>query len=146
MSSRPTKRWGLAWVGLCVALAVHVVDEAATDFLSLWNPFVKSLRSGIPWIPMPTFTFETWMGGLIVALVVLLLLSRYVFRGARWMRPGAYVFSTIMIGNGVVHIAASLYLGRAAPGVYSAPLLLAAAGWLFVSTWRCSDAGGHGEI
>ncbi len=134
-------------MGVCVALAIHVVDEAATDFLSLWNPFVRSLRAGIPWIPMPTFTFEVWIGGLIAALIILFLLSRYVFKGVRWMRPVAYVFSVIMIGNGVVHIAASFYLGRAASGVYSAPLLLVFAGWLFVATRRCAEVEtGYNEM
>ncbi len=139
MEARGTKQWGVAWLALCLALAVHVADEAASDFLSLWNPWAESFRARVPWIPMPTFTFGVWLGGLIAGIVLLLLLSIFVLRGARWMRPVAYGFAAIMIGNGTVHIVASLYLGRAVPGVYSAPLLVASAAWLLLATRRCTQ-------
>jgi len=38
-----------------------------------------------------------------------------------------------MVGNGLLHLAGSVYLRKAMPGVYSAPLLLAAAVYLLVS-------------
>lgn len=136
MESRARRRWGLAWVGLCVALAVHVLDEAMTDFLSIWNPLVESLRDRSPWLPLPTFEFGAWIGGLISGVVVLFLLSPFVFAGARWMRPFSYLFAVVMLANGIGHIAGSLYLGRPAPGVYSSPLLLAAAGFLLLATGR----------
>lgn len=130
------RRWGIAWVSLCLALAVHVVDEALTDFLSLWNPFVQSVRARLPWVPLPTFEFGIWLGGLLVGVVVLLLLSRYIFAGARWMWPISYFFAIVMLGNGLGQIVASVYLGRPAPGVYSSPLLLVAAGFLLAATRR----------
>jgi hypothetical protein len=142
------RQWGIAWITLSLALGIHVLDEALHDFLSFWNPLVLSLREMAPYLPMPTFTFEIWIGGLIAAVLVLLLLSRFAFRGSVWMRPLSYVLSIIMIGNGLLHIGASLYLGRAAPGVYSSPLLLAASAYLFISVlrFRKDDAGANGGV
>jgi len=130
------RQWGTAWITLSLALGIHVLDETLHDFLTFWNPLVLSLREKIPYLPMPTFTFGVWVGGLILAVLILLFLSRFAFRGSAWMRPLSYFLSIIMLGNGLLHIGASLYLGRAAPGVYSSPLLLAASAYLFVSVRR----------
>ncbi len=135
------RRWGVAWLALSASLAVHVADEAVTGFLSLWNPLVQSLRRSLPWIPLPTFDFELWLGGLILAVVVLGTLSRFAFRGDRWLRPLSYALSLIMVGNGLAHVAASAYLGRPAPGVLSSPLLLLSGGYLLVAT-RALEADG----
>jgi len=45
-------------VGLCVAFGLHVVDEALTDFLSVYNPIVRAVRARLPFLPLPTFTFR----------------------------------------------------------------------------------------
>ncbi len=126
-------RLGVAWVGLCVALGIHVADEALTDFLSVYNPAVRAIRSRFPFLPLPTFTFPVWLGGLITVTVLLLALSPAAFRGEPGMRPAAYVFAVVMAGNGLLHLAGSIYLKRAMPGVYSAPLILAAALYLLAS-------------
>lgn len=130
MSSRT---FGFAWIGLCLALAIHVADEAATDFLSVYNPVASRIREQLPWLPVPVFTFSAWLSGLIAVIVVLLMLSPFAFRGARWLRPLAYFFAILMIGNAVGHTAGSFYLGRLMPGVISSPLLLAAAVFLLVA-------------
>jgi len=118
------KRFGLASLGLCIVLALHVVDEALTDFLPFYNPMVERLRERFGFWPMPTFEFVPWITGLTVAVVVLLALTPFALRGARWMRPLAYVFGVIMLLNGLGHSLGSLYLGRLLPGVYTSPLLL----------------------
>src|SRR2546427_8110119 len=41
--------------------------------------------------------------------------------------PISYAFGIVMVGNGLLHLAGSVYLRKAMPRVYSAPLLLAAA-------------------
>jgi hypothetical protein len=129
----PGGNHGRAWIALCVALAAHVVDEALTDFLSLYNPTVRAIRQRIPWLPLPTFTFEGWLRGLILAIVVLLCLSPFAFRRATWMGPLSYIFGIIMLLNGVGHIIGSVYLGRLMPGVYTAPLLLVSSIYLLRS-------------
>jgi hypothetical protein len=139
------RRLGICWLALCAALAVHVFDEASTDFLSLWNPMVQSIRDQVGWIPLPTFDYGTWLGGLIVAIALLTGLSWFAFRGARWFRPVACVLSIIMLGNGLGHIAASVWLKRPAPGVASSPVLLVAAACLLWATRRyaTTDAQRH---
>ncbi len=130
------RRHGWAWVALTFALAVHVADEALTDFLSFYNPMVTSLRARLGWFPMPTFTFDVWLTGLITAVIVLLLLSVFVFRGARAMIYASYPYGVLMLFNGLGHTVGSVYFGRLLPGVYSSPLLLAASVWLLVCAAR----------
>lgn len=135
-------RWhGWAWVGLTLALAVHVADEALTDFLSFYNPMVTSLHARFAWLPMPTFTFDVWLTGLITAVVLLLGVSAFVFRGARAMIYLSYPYGMLMLLNGLGHTLGSLYLGRLLPGVYSSPSLLATSVWLL----SCA-ARRHGDL
>lgn len=132
--STTARRWGWAWVALCVALAIHITDEALTDFLSVYNPAVRAIRQRLPLLPLPVLTIEVWLTGLILTIILLLSLSVFVFRGARWMRPLACIFAVIMLANGLGHTAGSIYLGRLMPGVYSSPLLLAASIYLLMQT------------
>jgi len=133
---KPHQSHGIAWIALSLALAVHVADEALNDFLSVYNPTVEAIRRRLPYLPLPVFTFEAWLTGLIVAVVALLALSPLVFRGTRWMIPASYIFSAIMLFNGLGHCAGSIYMGTAMAGVYSSPLLIAASLYLLVTTHR----------
>lgn len=138
MGKKMRSHHGLAWLALCLALTVHVVDEALTDFLSVYNPAVQAIRKRIPYLPLPTFTFEVWLAGLCLAVVVLLALSPFAFRSARWIVLLSYPYGAIMFLNGLLHFAGSMYLGRAMPGVYSAPLLLGASAYLLWATAKAS--------
>jgi hypothetical protein len=127
-----------AWIALCLALALHVVDEASTGFLSVYNPSVRALRQKWPWLPFPTFTFAVWLGGLVLAVVLLLCLSVFVLRGAAWMRPLCYIIAIVMLANGMGHIVGtvmgrtvgSIRFRRPMPGFYSSPFLLLASLYL----------------
>ncbi len=149
LRAQESRALGRAWVLLCLALAAHVADEALTHFLSVWNPTVAAIKTKIAWAPLPNFEFRWWLGGLIAAVVVLLGLSVFVYRRARWMRPIAYALAIIMLGNGVGHIVAtiagrtvaSVHFARPAPGFYSAPVLIAAAVYLWVELRRTRGAG-----
>jgi hypothetical protein len=129
-----TLKLGVAWILLCLALAAHVIDEAATGFLAVYNPTVLALKQQLGFWPMPTFEFQEWLTGLIAAVVILLALSPFVFRGARWIRPLFYIFAVVMLLNGFGHTAgtifgrtvSSLHFPRPMPGFYSSPLLFAA--------------------
>jgi hypothetical protein len=129
----PNAHLGLAWAALCVAFAIHVADEALTDFLSVYNPAVRALRTRFPFLPLPVFTFRVWVTGLVVALLVLASLTPFAFQGVGWMRPIAYALGIVMAGNGLLHLVGSLCMRKAMPGVYSAPLLLAAGVYLLAS-------------
>ena len=126
------RKHGWAWVALSLTLAVHVADEALTDFLSFYNPMVTSLRARLGWFPMPTFTFDVWITGLVAAVVLLFALSVFAFRGSRAMIYASYPYGVLMLFNGLGHTVGSIYFGRLLPGVYSSPLLLAASVWLLI--------------
>jgi len=124
--------FGKAWLWLCLALLLHVSDEALTGFLEVYNPIVIAVRQRIPWLPLPTFEFHVWLGGLLLAVAVLLLLTRFASRGAAWLRPLAYLFAGLMIVNALGHAAGAMGARwlpvpppRLMPGLVSSPLLLA---------------------
>lgn len=129
-------RPGVAWLLLTIGLAVHVADEAIHDFLSIYNPIVRSLRQRLPFLPLPTFSSGVWLTGLIAGLILLLVVTPFAFRRAAWLRPVALVLSVLMIFNAGLHIVGSLFLGTVIPGTYSAPLLMAAAVCLLISAIR----------
>jgi hypothetical protein len=121
------RRWGFAWLALCSAFVLHVLDEALNDFLAVYNPTVKALREKFPWAPLPTFAFIEWIALLGAAILILFLLSIYAFRG---IRPLSYIFAVVMLVNGLQHIGVSLYSGALMPGALSSPLLLVGAIYL----------------
>src|SRR5687768_8673950 len=121
-------------MALCIALAIHVADEALTGFLDLYNPAVLAIREKYPLISLPTFTFDIWLSLLIFAVVMLSAVSYFVYKGRWAMRPISYVFAVLMLINGLLHIAISLYMREFISGVYSSPLLLAASIALIIYT------------
>lgn len=130
----PDRRFGYAWLGFAAALAAHVTDEATHDFLSTYNPTALAIRARLPFLPLPTFTFGVWLGLLIAGIGLLFALSPLAFRGARWLRIAALPLSVVVgVFNACGHMISSVYYWRWMPGVYSSPLLLAAALFLVVS-------------
>ena len=86
----------MAWVFLALAIALHVTDEALTDFLPLYNSIVESLREEYAWILLPTFSFPVWLSGLAIGVLALLSLSPLVFGGRAFLRPVSYVLGVFM--------------------------------------------------
>jgi hypothetical protein len=121
--------------------AVHVFDEAIHGFLSIYNPIVASIRRQYPFLLFPTFSFQQWLMFLVGVIIILLALSLYAFWEARWMKPLSYLFSGVMILNGLLHITGSIAWGEKIPGVYSSPLLIAAGIYLFISARKAIRAG-----
>src|ERR1700758_987883 len=93
--------FGWAWVTLCGALGLHIADEAATGFLSVYNPTVVELRRAVPFLIAPTFGFREWLIGLISVDAALFSFSPLAFRGNRSVRVLAYPFAGIMLLNGL---------------------------------------------
>ena len=142
---------GLAWLALALAVGLHVIDEAATGFLSIYNPTVIEMRHRWGWFPMPTFTFESWLEGLAAFVLLLLVLSPFAFHNAGWIRPIAYFMGALMICNAVGHTAATLlgrtvasvHVSRPAPGFYSSPALVIASVYLLIQLRRTAHAPGR---
>lgn len=132
--------FGLAWILLCLAFCSHVVDEALTGFLDVYNPTVIAVRAKLAWFPMPTFAFRDWLAGLIVANLILLALTPFAYRNSRALRPLAWFYAGVMLLNGFGHTiftvlgqtVASVHFQRPAPGFYSSPLLLLTSIYLFI--------------
>ncbi len=143
-SSPQNRSLARAWILLCLALALHVFDEATTGFLRVYNPTVLALRERIGWWPMPPFEFGQWLAGLIVVVVVLLALSGSVVRGAKGTRVAAYIFAVVMLLNAAGHTLATIFgqtvasvtFPRPAPGFWSSPIMAAAAIYLLVALRR----------
>jgi hypothetical protein len=132
------------WFGLVAALSLHVADEALTGFLDFYNPLVRSIRSTIPWFPMPTFTFGVWLTGLAALVVALGVLGPAIGRGAAGTRPVAWLLSGIMFLNGLGHLIGSWCFMQWLPGTTTAPLLLVASAWLAHGvSQRTSGASPH---
>jgi hypothetical protein len=128
---RSASLFGWAWLVATIALAIHVVDEATHDFLAWYNPRAVRIRRALGGVPFPpTFTFWPWLLGLCAAVLVLGALAPAAYSGARWMRPVAYFVALVHLGNGLLHLSASVLARRAVPGVLSAPLLVIVGGWL----------------
>ena len=124
-------RLSAAWAALTVAFALHVWDEAANNFLDLYNPVANALRTrfGGGLFP-PVFTFSAWLSGLVGALLLLAAAVPFVRRGGRWVVPAAYVYATVHLLNACGHLAISAVQRRLAPGAWSSPVLLVTAVYL----------------
>ena len=119
------QRFGICWLFFGYTLALHVLDEAGHDFLSVYNPNALALRRALPFLPVHVFTFQTFIGSLALGLALWLALAPLAFRGPKWVRWLAIPFAVLAgIGNALGHILSSIYLVRFMPGVYSAPLVL----------------------
>ena len=125
---------------MTVAFALHVLDEASTGFLNVYNPTVTALRQRWGWFPMPTFAFREWLVGLMAGVVLCFALTALAARGARWLRPLAWFYALLMFFNGMGHTlftvlgrtVATVTFSRPAPGFYSSPLLFIGSVWLMI--------------
>jgi hypothetical protein len=143
------RRLGWAWVGFCLAVAVHVTDEALTGFLSVYNPTILAVRPQGWWFP-PTFEFRAWLAGLILAVLLGLAISPFFFHGYRAARAIGYFVAVVAgILNALGHITGTI-LGRTVatvrfprpmPGFYSSAILLAAAAYLLLRLVQLSGRG-----
>jgi hypothetical protein len=146
-SSLSASGFGGAWLALCVAFALHILDEATHGFLAVYNPTVTILRSRWSWFFMPTFGFWEWLIILIVVCGLLFCLTPVAARGMPGLRPLAWFLAGAMFLNGLGytlftilgHTVAGVTFARPAPGFYSSPLLLAASVWLMVRLRRTAQ-------
>lgn len=148
MQEGRTMDFGWPWLVLTFGFACHVLDEATTGFLAVYNPTVLAMRARWGWFPMPTFTFRVWLVALLIGVTICFAVTPFAFRGARWMRPLAWLavviqFSNAMghtIGTILGHTVATVTFPRPAPGFYSSPLLFIGSVWLAVRLWQTGSS------
>lgn len=141
-----TSGFARPWLVLSFAFAFHILDEATTGFLKVYNPTVIILRQRWAWFPMPTFEFREWLTGLILAVLLCFAVTPFAVRNARWLRPLAWLVALIQFSNAMGHTigtilghtVSSVSFPRPAPGFYSSPLLFLGSIWLMVRLWRTS--------
>jgi hypothetical protein len=124
---------GAAWLAAAIALGLHVVDEAATDFLRDYNPVATRIRARLHVPFPPTFSFWPWLIGLLVVTAILLALTPLAFANERRLRGVAVFLGVIHTFNGLLHIGAAIRLRRRVPGLTTAPLLLLTGVWLLAA-------------
>lgn len=141
-----SSRLGAAWITLCATFALHILDEALTGFLNVYNPTVLALRRTHPWFPVPTFGFQEFLLAMIGISVIVFALSAAFFKQKRWAAPLGYLFAIVNVLNALGHFLGtilgrtvpSVTFSRPAPGFYSSPLLLAASVWVLLELRRSS--------
>lgn len=134
------RRFARAWGAMAWVLFIHILDEAWNNFLVVYNPTAIALTGKYPWLPLPVFQFEYWLGGLLLAVAALFALKRVARRGSPGIVIAARVLAVAMAINAAGHVVltiagqtpAGLAFARPMPGFWSSPLLMAASVWL----WR----------
>ena len=101
-------QFAAAWTAMAVAFGVHVIDEATTDFLASYNPVARQIRARLRLPFPPVFTFWPWFLGLLTVTAILFGLIPQATAQKAWMAWLALVFAIINIGNGLLHIGASM--------------------------------------
>jgi zinc transporter ZupT len=132
-------RRAAAWLLMMTAVAIHVFDETLTNFLPFYNEQVIRLKDRLPLVPMPQFTFEIWLGGLIGVIIVGFFLTFLVRRGGRMIRIVTIIMGIIMVGNALGHMLGSVYAGRLIPGFWSSPVLLVTAVFVVITGFKRSS-------
>jgi hypothetical protein len=123
--------FGTAWVLFAVSFATHFTDEAIHGFLPEYNSRVRMIRNKLPLLPIPTFSFASWLALLITGFVFLLCLSPLAFHNSPWLHLAARPIAVVLgIFNAGLHLVGSIWYRRRVPGFYSAPLLLIASLYL----------------
>jgi hypothetical protein len=131
------------WLALTVALTLHVAEGAVRDYLSFYNPLAMSLRDMMLWTWMPTFTFTAWLGGWIAILAVLYGMAWFAAYARGWVIWAAIAYAEVMFLYAAAKIGFALYLEKAIPGIFTAPLVLAASCWLTLEAILSLRQGGR---
>lgn len=128
--------FGLAWIAFALTIALHAADEAAHDFISVYNHNALAIRRRVR-LPIPVFTLRRFFVTLGAAVFLLLLLAPLALHGVHWIRVAAIPIAILAgMANGTWHIGASIFLRRRMPGVITAPLCIFAGIWLLWGSWQ----------
>ena len=143
MSSAATtfgqRGFALAWLFLCLVLALHLWDQAAHDFLSYYNATALTLYGYLSWLPRMDLTRHQWLASWIAVILALFAVTPFAARNARWLRAFAYLLSVLLFLDALGYVVAQILGGTVpsvrfdgiAPGFYTAMLFFPTAGYLF---------------
>ena len=60
----------IAWLIMVSAMVLHVAGAIVTGFLPFYNNPVERLREQLDFFPAPTFSFEIWLDGLMIGILL----------------------------------------------------------------------------
>jgi hypothetical protein len=134
------QRWTVAWFVLCVLLALHLAEEAASGDYRAYGQALDLLRVFFPQLPIPHFNFTVWLVDIAGAIIVLFLLTGLVHRNYQIMRPASFALAIFTTANAMLHILLSLASDRILAGTLTSPLLLVASLFLLLTIPRAEHA------
>ena len=129
-------RWTVAWFVLCVLLALHIAEEAASGDYRAYGQSLELLREFIPQLPIPQFRFTVWLVDIVGAIIVLFLLTGLVHTNHPIMRPASFALAIFTTANAMLHILLSLASDQVLAGTLTSPPLLVASLFLFLTIPR----------
>ena len=130
------QRWTVAWFVLCVLLALHIAEEAASGDYRAYGQSLALLRELFPQLPIPQFRFTVWLVDIAGAIIVLFLLTGLVHKNYQIMRSASFALATFTTANAMLHILLSLASDQVLAGTLTSPLLLVASLFLFLTIPR----------
>jgi hypothetical protein len=138
-------RWTVAWFLACIVFALHIVDEALQGSFGFYSDVEQLLTNLFPSLSITPFNFDVWLLNMTGTLVALFLLTPLVHAGHRLMVPGSFAFAAFLTGNSAFHLMMLLGRGDPVTGSITAPVMLAAGIFLFLSTGRPAGATAPGQ-
>jgi hypothetical protein len=127
---------GRPWLALCLAIALHLGEEAHGGFLSNYREAVHAVRELLPIVASPSLVLAAGMWLAVAMVGILTALSPYAYRGKPWMRVATIGLSLIALANVTGYIGGSLLARSLIPGTFTLPLLVAAGVYALVVAWR----------
>ncbi|MEQ1754182.1 MAG: hypothetical protein ABL973_08605 [Micropepsaceae bacterium] len=133
---RTFDRWTISWLLSCVAFAIHILDESMRGSFGFYSDVERMMTNVMPSMHMTPFNFDVWLINMTGTLAVLFLLTPLVRSRNPLMIPASFVFAAFLTGNAALHLVMAVSQQRLVTGSETAPLMLAAGLFLFLSTAR----------
>lgn len=128
--------WTIAWFSACVAFAAHIFDEAMHGTFGFYSDVEHMVTSIMPSLHMAPFNFEVWLINLTGTMLVLFALTPLVRARNPLMAPASFIFAAFLSANAALHLVMAITRQQVVTGSITAPFVLAAGLFLFVSTAR----------
>ncbi len=127
-------RWTAAWLVSCMVFCLHIIDEGLNGSFGFYSDLERMLTALMPSLSITPFNFEVWLVNMTGTLLVLFLMTPLVARGSALMVPASFAFATFLSGNAALHMLLALGRGEVVTGSLTAPPMLLAGLFLFLST------------
>jgi hypothetical protein len=135
---RDVSRWPVAWLIACTVFCLHIIDEGLHGSFGFYSDLERLLTILAPSLNITPFNFDVWLVNMTGTLLALFLLTPLTARGHRLMVPASFAFATFLSGNAALHMLMAFGRGEIVTGSLTAPFMLAAGLFLFLSTGKAA--------